>query len=112
MIETKQAVDNIDDILSVPGIDAIYVGPADLSISLGLPPASDHDGIFTEAMETIVAACERHGVVPGVHTNPTYLEKRRTQGFRMITVCNDYLALAQGAKAMLDSGTPDGEATY
>ena len=112
MIETKQAVDNIDDILSVPGIDAVYVGPADLSVSLGLPPASDHDGIFTEAMETIVAACRRHDVVPGVHTNPTYIEKRQEQGFRMITVCIDYLAMAQGAKAMLDSGTPEGDATY
>lgn len=112
MIETRQAVDRIDDILAVPGVDAIYVGPADLSISLGLPPASDHDGIFTEALDEIVAACLRHGVVPGVHTNPTYIAKRREQGFRMITVAIDYLAMLQGAKDMLDSGTPQGETTY
>ncbi|WP_343393129.1 aldolase/citrate lyase family protein [Candidatus Amarobacter glycogenicus] len=38
MIETKQAVERLDEILAVPGIDAVYVGPADLSITLGLPP--------------------------------------------------------------------------
>ena len=44
MIETRQAVEHIDDILSVPGIDAVYVGPADLSVTYGLPPALDKSG--------------------------------------------------------------------
>ncbi len=112
MIETRQALANLDEILSVPGIDAIYVGPADLSVSLGLAPASDHEGEFTDALVEIVAACGRHGVVPGVHTNPVYIDKRRAQGFQMITVCIDYLAMGQGAKDMLQSGTPGGETAY
>jgi 4-hydroxy-2-oxoheptanedioate aldolase len=87
MIETVQAVANLDEILSVPGVDAIYVGPTDLSLSLGLPPLMDHEGgPFNETLETIVAACERHGVVPGIHANPLLVAKRHSQGFRMLTV--------------------------
>ena len=52
MIETKAAVADVDDILSVPGIDAVYVGPADLSVTLGLPPAPDQDAAtFTDAID-------------------------------------------------------------
>jgi 2-keto-3-deoxy-L-rhamnonate aldolase RhmA len=43
MIETAEALGNLDQILSVPGIDAVYVGPVDLSLTLGLPPEADHD---------------------------------------------------------------------
>src|SRR5712691_11848578 len=68
MIETKEAVDKLDDILSVPGVDAAYIGPADLSVSLGLPPASDHDEpLFADAIERILDTCRRHNVVPGAH---------------------------------------------
>ena len=49
MIETKQALGNLDAILSVPGVDAVYVGPSDLSLTLGLPPGPDSGGAFEEA---------------------------------------------------------------
>lgn len=101
MVETAKAVDDIDAILSVPGIDAIYIGPADLSISLGMPPRADNDGDFAEAIDTILAACARHDVVPGIHANPALYAKRVEQGFRMITVCNDTQALSWGATRML-----------
>ena len=66
MIETRDAVARVDEILSVPGIDAVYVGPADLSVTLGLPPAPDHDAAaFTDAITRILEACRAHGVVPG-----------------------------------------------
>lgn len=104
MIETAQAVAALDDILAVAGIDAIYVGPADLSISFGLPPGSDNDGPFDEAITKIIASCEAHGVVPGIHTTPQLAEKRRSQGFRMITVTTDAIALASGASSMLAGG--------
>jgi 4-hydroxy-2-oxoheptanedioate aldolase len=102
MIETAQAVDAIDEILSVPGIDAIYVGPADLSITLGQPPRGDNDGDFAEAIARILEACADHDVVPGIHANPDLYAKRAEQGFKMITVCNDTQALATGARQMLD----------
>lgn len=94
MIETAEAVKNLDDILSVPGVDAIYVGPADLSISLGLPPANNDDRPeFTEALETIVAGCKRHGVVPGIHSTGALAARRVEQGYVMITVASDLLSL-------------------
>jgi len=107
MIETAQAVEVLEDILDIPGIDAVYVGPADLSISYGLPPASDNEGPFADALEHIVAQCNAKGVVPGIHTTPSLAQKRRDQGFRMITVTSDAIALASGAKSMLDGGTPE-----
>ena len=71
MIETAEAIENLDEILSVPGVDAIYVGPADLSISLGLEPGQQRRQApcSTTRSATIVAACQRHGVVPGIHAS-------------------------------------------
>jgi 4-hydroxy-2-oxoheptanedioate aldolase len=104
MIETAEAVANLDDILSVPGIDAIYVGPADLSISLGLGP-HNNDGhpIFDDALATIVSACRHHGVVPGCHATGALTPTRREQGFRMITVASDALAMRAGYQSELNA---------
>lgn len=92
MIETAEAMRNIDDILSVPGIEAIYVGPADLSISLGASPKGD-DPRLDEALLKIVAACRRHGVTPGIHASAALYATRVEQGFRMVTVSADIVAL-------------------
>ena len=87
MIETKQAVENLDEILSVPGIDAVYVGPADLSITYGLAPKTDQADIeWNAALERIVKRCGAHGVVPGIHADATLAPKRSALGFRLITV--------------------------
>ncbi len=119
MIETVQAIDALDDILAVPGVDAIYVGPADLSVTLGLPPGNnDDEPTFVEALETIVAACNRHGVVPGMHTTVALTPRRLEMGFRMLTATSDLLAMrtALAADAAATMGTPtDGsgpEAVY
>ncbi len=97
MIETAEAISNLDEILSVPGIDAIYVGPADLSLSLGSSPLyDDDDPVFADALVKIVAACQRHGVVPGIHATGPLTPLRRQQGFRMITVTSDALAMRGG----------------
>jgi 4-hydroxy-2-oxoheptanedioate aldolase len=94
MIETVEALRNIDEILQVPGIDAIYVGPADLSISLGLKPANnDGEAPFDEALAAIVSACSKYGIVPGIHTTTQFVAKRLEQGFRMVTVSSDAVAL-------------------
>ncbi len=97
MIETAQAIANLDEILSVPGIDAIYVGPADLGVSLGLEPSGNEGKpVFDDALATIVEACRRHGIVPGIHATGPLTPLRREQGFRMITVTSDGLALRAG----------------
>ncbi len=102
MIETVEAISNLDDILSVPGIDAIYVGPADLSISLGLAPGNqDGDPLFDDALAAIVAGCLRHGVVPGIHATGALTPKRLEQGFRMVTVTADLLAMTIGLASEL-----------
>jgi 4-hydroxy-2-oxoheptanedioate aldolase len=104
MIETRQAVEGIDDILSVPGIDAVYIGPADLSITYGLAPATDHDDeAFVGALATVVAACQRHGVVPGIHASAALAGARHASGFRMITVGFDVEPAMQALRADLKS---------
>ena len=100
MVETVQALGNVDAIVSTPGVDAVYVGPADLSISLGLPPRNNDDvPEFVEALETIVAACQNHGVVPGIHSSGSLTPRRIEMGFRMITVTADAVALGVGLRA-------------
>ena len=96
MVETVAALENLDDIVSTPGVDAVYVGPADLSVSLGLPPGNnDGRGLpLTMPSSAIVAACGRHGVVPGIHSTPTLTPTRVAQGFRLITVTADNAALS------------------
>ena len=96
MIETVEAVENIDDILSVPGVDAAYVGPSDLSLTLGLPPGNnDGKAAFDDALAAIVAGCQRHGVVAGCHTSAELCQRRIQQGFRMITITSDVVSLTR-----------------
>jgi 4-hydroxy-2-oxoheptanedioate aldolase len=100
MIETVTALNDLDAILEVPGVEAIYVGPADLSVSLGLSPDNRHPD-FHDALDVIVAACRRHGVVPGIHTNLATVEDRLERGFRMVTITADLVTLRTAATADL-----------
>jgi len=100
MIETRGAVETLDDILAVPGIDAVYVGPADLSVTYGLPPGLDQQGDpFQSALATIVAGCERHGVVAGIHASAALAAARHERGFRMITVGFDAAPVLQALRS-------------
>jgi 4-hydroxy-2-oxoheptanedioate aldolase len=119
MIETVQALANLDDIMSTPGVDAIYVGPADLSLGLGLPPGNNDDHAeFSDALAAIVDGCRRHGVVPGIHASGALAPRRLEQGFRMITVASDLLSMrthmgtelatARGGQATTASSGPYG----
>ena len=105
MIETAEAMNNLDVILKVPGLDALYVGPADLSQALGGPPGVDfEEGPVPAALETILAAAERCGVVAGIHTaTPSYAKKMIGKGFRFVTVDSDLRYLSKGAKAVVDT---------
>jgi 4-hydroxy-2-oxoheptanedioate aldolase len=98
MIETKTALATLDDILSVPGIDAVYVGPADMSITLGLPPRMDNEGAFAEARATIAAACRRRGIIAGIHANAQLAAGHREAGYQMITIASDVGGMARAAR--------------
>ena len=72
-IETKLAVDNADKIAAVNGIDALLIGPNDLSVSLGFP--GDHmNPIEIDAMRHVASACKKHGKAFGIHAGPKMLE--------------------------------------
>ena len=101
MIETKQAVERLDDILAVPGIDAVYVGPADLSITYGLPPGMNNGSPFEEARQLIAKKCAEHGVTPGIHASASLAEKHAAAGYRMITISGDAVAIPVQAQADL-----------
>ena len=103
MIETREAVANVDEIVGTPGVDVAFVGPSDLSVSLGLPPSYDQDADeFVAAVASVEAACQRHGVVPGVFAgNATVARKRIEQGFRLLEVADDGRTMVTGAAAAL-----------
>ncbi|MEZ7961388.1 MAG: aldolase/citrate lyase family protein [Ilumatobacter sp.] len=103
MIETIEAVGNLGDILAVPGIDAVYVGPSDLSITLGLGPGNhDEAPEFLEALDAIAAGCEAHGIVAGIHATGALTPDRLERGYRMITVTGDLQAMKLGMASELD----------
>src|SRR5260370_39160250 len=83
MIETAEAMKNLDDILSVPGVDGVYVGPSDLSLALGLKPRLDQtDAPVVESQQKIAESCKRHGVVAGIHySTASYALRMSAQGY-------------------------------
>jgi len=103
MIETADALERVDEILSVPGIDAVYVGPNDLAVSGGLPPDANathprHRALINRVRE----ACDRHGVVAGIHCGGWETAARwREEGFRMLNVSSDAVFLRSGAAEVL-----------
>ena len=111
MIETAQALDNLDDILSVEGLDAIYIGPSDLSLALGCSPRFDDlDPRAAEAVDHILARARAHGVVAGIHNGSTASALQRiAKGFQFVTVSSDARLMAAGAQqvvAQMRAGTP------
>ena len=100
MIETAQALKNVDEIMSTPGLDGIYVGPTDLAISLGIPPGGPlTEPRLDEAINTILAAAHKHGIVPGIHTSAQADSIRVIErGFKFVTVCSDTSMLAEAAR--------------
>jgi 4-hydroxy-2-oxoheptanedioate aldolase len=103
MIETAQALDNLDDILSVEGLDAIYIGPSDLSLSLGCRPVFDDvDPKAAQAIEHILARAQAHGVRAGIHNGvPEVALARAAMGFRFVTVGSDVRLLGVGSQQIL-----------
>ncbi len=100
MVETRQALNNLDEILSVKGLDAVYIGPADLSLSLGCAPAFDDvDKPVAEAIDMVLAKAKEHGVIPCIHNGTAESAlKRIERGFRLVTVGSDARLMATGAQ--------------
>lgn len=101
MIETRQAVEEVDSIVSLPGVDAVYVGPNDLGLSLGQPPGLDGDGSYARAYQRVARSCASHGVAAGIHANADLAPKHLENGYRMITVSSDLGTLQRGARREL-----------
>jgi 4-hydroxy-2-oxoheptanedioate aldolase len=103
MIETKQALDNLDDLMSVTGLDAVYIGPSDLSLALGCTPTFDDvDPPVVEAIDRILARAKEHGLVAGIHNGtPEAALKRIEKGFQFVTVSSDARLMAAGAQQVI-----------
>ena len=103
MIETAQALDNLDSILSVEGLDAIYIGPSDLSLALGCKPAFDDvEPPVAQAIAHILARAQAHGVKAGIHNGrPDVALARIAKGFSFVTVASDARLLASGSQQIL-----------
>jgi len=114
MIETRTALDRLDEILSTPGLEALYVGPADLSFSLTGRYGFDHPegSALFEAIKHILAAAKRHGVVAGIHTgSPSYAAKMIELGFQLVSITSDSKLLADAARAAVEAARSGGKAS-
>ncbi|MGH3147139.1 MAG: HpcH/HpaI aldolase family protein [Rubrobacter sp.] len=112
MIETTQALENLDDIMGVPGLDAVFVGPADLGQSLGQGPGMDREEpAVVEAIDRILAAAKRHGIAAGIFTGSTeYATRMVERGFRFVTVLSDGRLLASAAAQTVSAMKGEGGA--
>lgn len=104
MIETQQGVDNLEEIAATPGIDGIYIGPADLTLGTqngALPPGFDREEeVMVALIKRILAACKANGIRACIHCGtPDYAAKAIGWGFDLTTVGGDsrFLAAAAGA---------------
>ena len=103
MIETREALDNLDAIAGTPELDALYIGPSDLSVSLGLPHGLDrNEEIVLAALQRVLDACRRHKIKACIHTGSTSYAKRMLgMGFDLVTVLSDArLMMLAGLQAM------------
>jgi len=95
-IESVPAIENLDNLLNVEGLDAVFIGPHDLSISLGLPEQYDHED-FKHAVKTIIDRCRHFGLGVGIHFS---LEAERQrywveQGVNMVVHSSDMALFSQ-----------------
>jgi 4-hydroxy-2-oxoheptanedioate aldolase len=103
MIETQEAIDNIDAILDVPGISGIYIGPSDLGLSLGLKPSLDREEPQVIAIyEKLLKATSARGQFAGIHNaTGAYAARMIHMGFRFVTLANDSGLMARAAREQI-----------
>jgi 2-keto-3-deoxy-L-rhamnonate aldolase RhmA len=101
IIETKEAVENIDQIASVPGVDVLFIGPNDLSFSLGVGGRT-RDPLVEDAVAKVLAAGRRHNIPVGYSTgDPAEINRRIEQGFRFFQTSSDLALMSAGARQLL-----------
>ena len=101
-IETREAIENLEAIAGVDGVDLLFVGPQDLTLSLGLLDDRKNPKV-RDAMRSVVSACERHGKIPGTLViDPDEKRAAVELGFRFISLAADIRFLIQGARYFLE----------
>lgn len=111
MVESQQALDNLEDILRVPGLDGIYVGPSDLAVSMGESAGFDpRFPVVYEAIQYVAAKCKEKKVVAGIHVGSVkYGQEMRETGYRFMAYLSDFRMMqwaASNALAAFRSGAP------
>ena len=104
MIETKQALQELDKIMSTKGIDGVYIGPADLSLAIGEKPGLDKpEGHPTyEQMLNILSHAKKHNLIAGIHNaTPEYAKKMIDLGFQIVTVGSDKIFMNDGGRSIV-----------
>lgn len=113
MLEQVQAVQNADAILSVPGIDAFFVGPNDLHNSMGMPPVFESDAPeFVQALDHLLAVGKKRKVPAGIHVATAEAAQRRiAQGFQFVAVASETgMMLAKASEVVRTLGLGSGPA--
>jgi 4-hydroxy-2-oxoheptanedioate aldolase len=91
MVETREALQEVEEIAATPGLDGIYIGPSDLALSLGLSPTLEiKEDEHVEAVRRIRDACHEHGIAAGIHSaSGEWARSHAEAGFDMVTVATD-----------------------
>lgn len=99
MIETTQALDNMDAIMSTPGLSGVYIGPSDLSLSMGFTPKLDQEEpAVVKEIARIRETAKKHGIFAGIHClEPAYARRMADEGFDLVTLASDNRLLAAAA---------------
>ena len=104
MIETKEAVDNLNEILSVPNLTGVYIGPADMSSSYGMQPKFDvkEDPVYSN-IKLIAKKANEHGKIAGIHNGTTkYAKEMIDLGFKLVTISSDFRSMSTHAQSVID----------
>lgn len=103
MIETRQALENLDAIAAVPGVDVLWIGHYDLTASLGIAGQFEHSE-FTGALRRVVAACEANGIAAGMSTDSLAdAHQLLDQGFRFVAYGHDLVLLRMALRTGIDA---------
>ena len=104
MIETKESLDNLDEIMQTPGLDGIYIGPADLSLAIGEKPSFDKpegDPVYDVIMNVLEHA-KNNKIIAGIQNGqPEYADKMIKKGFQLVTIGSDQRYMTGAAKTAL-----------